>query len=211
MPSNDILFTFLVATAVFAYMPGPSTLYAATQTLVRGRQAGWLAALGIHVGGYVHILAAALGISALFMAVPLLYSIIKITGACYLVWLGIQLYNSKEHLSELVSDVDTAIIPRRTFWQSITVEVLNPKTAIFYLAFLPQFTEPSAALPLWGQLLILGTFVNIMFSSADVLCVVLSSTLVKYFKQAPVGSRIVQRVGGGILVGLGIKLALTPQ
>jgi len=142
MPSTEVLLTFLIATAVFAYMPGPSMLYAAAQTIARGRRAGWLAALGIHVGGYAHVIAAALGLSVLFTAVPILYSI---------------------------------------------------------------------SLPLWGQLMILGTFVNVAFSSADVLCVLLSSTVVKFFKQSPTGSRIVQRIGGGVLVALGINLAISRQ
>jgi len=211
MPSSDLLLTFLIATAVFAYMPGPSTLYAAAQTIACGRRAGWFATIGIHVGGYAHVIAAALGVSALFTAVPLLYSIIKLAGACYLVWLGIQFFRSTEDLSSTASDTSDTALPRQTFWQSITVEMLNPKTAIFYIAFLPQFTDPAATLPLWGQMLVLGTLVNIMFSSADVLCVLFSSAVMNYFKQSPGGNRIAQRIGGSILVGLGIKLALTRQ
>ena len=211
MPSFEPLLMFLAATAVFAYMPGPSTLYAAAQTISGGRRAGWLAASGIHVGGYVHVVAAALGISVLFTAVPTLYWILKIAGAGYLVWLGIQMFRANEDLSQIAAEANNAMLPRRTFWQSTTVEILNPKTAIFYIAFLPQFTDPAAALPLWGQLLILGTVVNIMFSSADVLCVVLSAAVMKYFKETPSGSRIAQRIGGGILVGLGINLAFTRQ
>jgi len=209
MPSGEIIVTFLLATAVFAYMPGPSTLFAAAQTIANGRKAGWMAALGIHIGGYVHVIAAVLGISTLFIAVPTLYSVIKLMGACYLVWLGIQLIRSQEALSQIAVDVNTSQLPRRTFLQSIIVEVLNPKTALFYVAFLPQFTDATAALPLWGQLLILGTAVNLMFSSADILCVLLSATVVEYFNRSSGCGRIVQRIGGGILVGLGIKLAIS--
>ena len=211
MPSSEILFTFLVATAVFAYMPGPATMYTAAQTIARGRRAGWMAALGLHIGGYAHVIAAALGLSVLLTAVPALYSIIKIVGACYLIWLGIQLFRSNEDFSSIAPDVNIKQQPLPTFRQSATVELLNPKTAVFYIAFLPQFTDPAATLPLWGQLLILGTFVNILFSSADVLCVILSSAVMKFFKETPAGSRIAQRIGGCILVGLGINLAITGQ
>jgi len=211
MASSELLFTFLIATTVFAYMPGPATLSTAVQTITRGRRAGWLAALGLHVGGYVHVIAAALGISVLLSAVPALYSMIKIVGACYLVWLGVQLFRSNEDFSKIASEVKSNKLPAPTFRQSATVEILNPKTVVFYIAFLPQFTDPAATFPLWGQLLILGTIVNILFSSADVLCVVLSSTVMKYFKSSPAGSRIMQRIGGGILIGLGINLALTGQ
>ena len=209
MPSSEILITFLLATAVFAYMPGPATMYTAAQTIAHGRRAGWLAASGLHIGGYAHVIASALGISVLLTAVPALYSIIKIVGACYLIWLGIQMFRSKQDFTQIASDVDSTSQPLPTFLQSATVEILNPKTVVFYIAFLPQFTDPAAAFPLWVQLLVLGTIVNILFSSADLLCVVLSSAAMNFFKKTPTGSRIMQRIGGSILVGLGINLALT--
>jgi len=209
MPSSEVLVTFLLATTVFAYMPGPATLYTAAQTIGNGRRAGWLAALGLHIGGYAHVIASALGISVLLTAVPALYSVIKIVGACYLVWLGVQLFRSKDDFSKLSSDAGNTEQSLPTFRQSATVELLNPKTVVFYIAFLPQFTDPAAAFPLWGQLLILGTVVNILFSSADVLCVILSSTVMQFFKETPTGSRMMQRIGGSILIGLGINLALT--
>ena len=83
MPTLDLLITFLIAAAIFAYMPGPSTLYAAAQTIARGQQAGWFAALGIHVGGYVHVLAAAFGLGLLFDAVPSLYLVLKYGGSVF--------------------------------------------------------------------------------------------------------------------------------
>ncbi|MGB0505347.1 MAG: LysE family translocator [Pikeienuella sp.] len=97
---------------------------------------------------------------------------------------------------------------RKALWESVTVETLNPKTAIFYVAFLPQFTDPAAGQAIWTQLLILGTIVNVMFSSADVLCVVLADKVTTYFKSSGSGSCIAQRVGGGILVALGVNVAL---
>jgi threonine/homoserine/homoserine lactone efflux protein len=84
---------------------------------------------------------------------------------------------------------------------------LNPKTAIFFLAFLPQFTDASAALPIWAQLLILGTIVNLMFSSADVVCVVLADRVTRWLKGSTTANRVAQRIGGGLLVVLGINLA----
>jgi len=98
---------------------------------------------------------------------------------------------------------------QHTFWHSISVEILNPKTAIFYIAFLPQFTDPAAALPITAQLLILGAIVNVMFSSADVLCVLMASVVVKFFANSPAGNRILQRVGGGVLVALGLHLGFS--
>lgn len=210
MPSYDTMIAFFLATAVFAYMPGPATLYAAAQTLARGRRAGWMAALGIHIGGYLHVAAAALGLAVLFTTVPALYTVLKFAGALYLIWLGLKLFFSGELRANANLEL-TAKSPRRAFWESVTVEVLNPKTAIFYLAFLPQFTDLSIGLPVWLQLLVLGTIVNVMFSSADVLCVLLADKITKLLKNSGSANRIAQRIGGGLLVGLGLNLAANRQ
>ena len=207
MPTLDLLLTFLIAAAIFAYMPGPSTLYAAAQTIARGQQAGWFAALGIHVGGYVHVLAAAFGLGVLFDAVPSLYLVVKYMGAVYLVWLGIKMFMAVPAQSvDMTSNrFDKSF---RVFWQSASVEILNPKTAIFYIAFLPQFTDPNTAFPVWLQLLVLGAIVNVMFSSADAICVVLAARIKALVQKVTTGARLVQRIGGVALVGLGIYLGL---
>ena len=207
MPSLDLSLAFFIATSIFAYMPGPSTLYAAAQTIARGRRAGWFAALGIHIGGYVHVIAAAAGLAFLFQAVPTLYVALKLAGAAYLVWLGISMFRTKSDAAQMPQKVSSKTA-KRAFWESVSVEVLNPKTAIFYVAFLPQFVDAGAALPIWAQLLILGTVVNIMFSSADAICVILADKIAAFFKTSRSSSRIAQRVGGSILVALGVKLAL---
>ena len=95
MPSHELLVAFFVTTAIFAYIPGPAMLYATAQTLGGGRSAGLMAALGIHLGCYVHVLAAAAGLSVLFHAVPVLYVAVKLAGAAYLIWLGISLFRSR--------------------------------------------------------------------------------------------------------------------
>ena len=204
MPAPDLLLAFMAATLVFAYMPGPALLYTAAQTIARGRRAGWQAVLGLHVGGYAHVLAAAMGLAVLFELVPLLFTLVKLAGAAYLIWLGARL---------ILRPSDTSgpnPQPTRTaFWQSVTVEMLNPKTALFFLAFLPQFCDPAAALPIWAQLMVLGTVVNLTFSSADVLCVLFASRIARGLRGAPGRARLAQRLGGGVLVGLGVKLALT--
>ena len=207
MPSFEILVAFVVATSIFAYMPGPSTLYAAAQTIARGRRAGWFAALGIHIGGYVHVLAAAVGLAILFQAIPILYLALKFAGAGYLIWLGVSMFLTK---AETGTKPQVAVkkSARRAFWESVSVEVLNPKTAIFYLAFLPQFADPSAAFPIWVQLIILGTIVNIMFSSADAICVILADKITTLFEASSSANRIANKIGGSVLVALGINLAL---
>ncbi len=207
MPSLELLTAFAVATLIFGYMPGPALLYAAAQTIARGRKAGWMAALGLHIGGYVHVIAAAFGLALLFQAVPTLYLVLKLVGAAYLVWLGARLILSAR---TSVAQMPTVAVksPRRAFWESVTVEVLNPKTALFYLAFLPQFTDAAASFPIWLQLLVLGTIVNVVFSSADVLCVLLADRVTAALRGAPSGGLWLRRLGGGLLIGLGGKLAL---
>ena len=177
MPSMELLLAFLATTAIFAYIPGPAMLYAAAQTMARGRWSGLMATLGIHLGGYVHVFAAAAGLSVLFHAVPVLYMVVKFAGAAYLVWLGISLFRAKTQGERALPGIQ-AKSGRRAFFESITVEVLNPKTAIFFVAFLPQFIDASAAFPVWLQFVILGTIVNLMFSSADIACVILAGVLI---------------------------------
>lgn len=207
MPSLEILLTFFVTTAIFAYIPGPAMLYAAAQTMARGRVAGLMASLGIHIGGCVHVLAAAAGLSILFHAVPTLYLAVKLAGAAYLVWLGFTLMRTRAS-GEGGMPVVEAKSARRAFFESITVEVLNPKTAIFFIAFLPQFTDVSAAFPVWLQFLLLGTVANLVFSSADLVCVLLAGAVVARMRRSTRAQRLLQRAGGTVLIGLGAHLAL---
>jgi threonine/homoserine/homoserine lactone efflux protein len=208
MPSTDLLAAFFVTTAIFAYIPGPAMLYTVAQTLARGRFAGIMAMLGIHLGCYVHVLAAAAGLSVLFHAVPTLYLIVKLGGAAYLCWLGISLFRARPQGDAEALPAVAAKSGRRALIESVTVEVLNPKTALFFIAFLPQFVDASAAFPVWLQFVILGTVVNVMFSSADLVCVLLAGALVKRLRRSGSAQRLMQRAGGAVLVGLGVRLAL---
>jgi threonine/homoserine/homoserine lactone efflux protein len=207
MPSYELLVTFFITTALFAYIPGPAMLYAAAQTLAGGRRAGLMASLGIHLGCYVHVVSAAAGLSILFHAVPILYSAVKLIGAGYLIWLGISLLRSPGE-QEAGPASAASKSAGRAFLHSISVEVLNPKTAIFFMAFLPQFIDASAALPVWAQFLILGTIVNLIFSSADIVCVVLAGAIIGRLRQSGAAQRMMRRAGGTILIGLGSHLAL---
>lgn len=207
MPSPDLFLAFLVTTAIFAYIPGPAMLYAAAQTVARGRRSGLMAALGIHIGGYVHVAAAAAGLSALFHLVPTLYLAVKLAGAAYLVWLGIRMLRGERGAGEPTM----AAAPKsgqRAFFESIAVEALNPKTAIFFLAFLPQFIDPAGGVAVWAQFLVLGAIVNAMFTSADLVCVALAGAVMARLRRSTRAQRMMQRLGGAVLVGLGVNLAL---
>ena len=209
MPGLELLLPFLAATLVFAVMPGPAILYTAAQTMARGRRGGALAALGIHVGGFLHVAAAAAGLSAIFTHVPIAYTAVKLAGALYLIWLGVGIIRRK---------LDPEVLPRmdgkgtrRAFLESITVEVLNPKAALFYIAFLPQFVDPAAALPIWAQFLVLGWIVNVAFSAADVVTIVLTSALLTRLRRSGTAQRVLRWTGGSILAGLGLHLATSDR
>lgn len=207
MPSTELLVAFFATTAIFAYIPGPAMLYAAAQTMARGRWSGLMAALGIHLGGYVHVFVAAVGLSVLFHAVPVLYMAVKLVGALYLIWLGVSLFRAKAQGGVVLPGIQPKSA-RRAFFESVAVEVLNPKTAIFFMAFLPQFIDASAAFPVWLQFVVLGTIVNLMFSSADIVCVVLAGAVIARLRQSSRAQRLMRRAGGAVLVGLGVHVAL---
>jgi threonine/homoserine/homoserine lactone efflux protein len=209
MPGLDLLIPFAIATALFAYFPGPALLYTAAQTIARGRRAGFMAALGIHLGCYLHVIAAALGLSAVLHYVPTLYLALKLAGAAYLIWLGIGIWRQQVATGGALAP--PAKTTRRALLESMLVEILNPKVALFFLAFLPQFVDPNAGLPVALQFLILGVIVNLSFSSADVVTVLLADKVVSYARRSGSGMRIAQRLGGGLLVALGLRLALSRQ
>ncbi len=205
MASWDLLTSFAVATLLFGYMPGPAIVYTAAQTLAFGRNGGLMAALGLHTGGYLHVIASALGLAVILTLVPTLFLAIKIAGACYLVWLGISIIRSGATSTDLPA-IDRRNA-KRAFAHSMLVEILNPKTALFYLAFLPQFVDPAAAWPAWVQFLVLGTVVNLTFSSADIATVMMTGEILKRLKQSGSAQKIIKWIGGSVLVVLGINLA----
>lgn len=208
MPPFETLIAFAVATALYAFLPGPALLYTAAQTLARGRRAGFMAAFGIHIGCYAHVAGAALGLSAIFTHVPEAYLALKIAGAVYLIWLGIGMICRRD-AAEAGGPAIASRSPWRAFADSVVVELLNPKVAIFFIAFLPQFVDPSASLPLWAQFLILGTIVNFAFSSADVLTILAASAVMGRVRRSGAAGRWMRYVAGSVLVGLGLKLAVT--
>ena len=128
----------------------------------------------------------------------------------YLVWLGISYFIGLSKTNSTVSAAGRKS-RRKALRDSIIVEVLNPKTALFYLSFLPQFTDRSASLPVWGQVLVLGTVVNVMFSVTDAICIELSEAMTKRLVGSHRAGRLAQRVGGSLLIALGVNLATSPQ
>lgn len=205
MASWETLVAFATVTILVAYFPGPALLYTAAQTISHGRKAGLMAMLGIHLGCYLHVFAAAFGLSAVFRHVPELYMAVKIAGALYLVWIGIGMIRSR--LGAADQPLAPAKTVKRALLDSFIVEVLNPKVALFFIALLPQFVDPAGSLPVWAQLLVLGVIVNFAFSSADLVTVFGASFVVGAMKKTRAGFAFGRWIGGSLMIGLGLKLA----
>ena len=204
MPPTDLLLAFLISTALFAFIPGPAMLYAAARTLAGGRRAGLMAAFGVHVGGYAHVLAAATGLSVLFHAVPALYTAVKLAGAVYLVVMGWRLATG--HAAESTESRELQE-PRRAFAQSVLVELLNPKTAIFFLAFLPQFVHPESGSSL-VQFAVLGLIFSGLSAVYTSLLALAIRPLSRGFKGLSKLRRWEGKIIGTLFMGLGLKVAL---
>ncbi len=194
---------FAFATMAFACMPGPAILYMSAQTLAHGHRAGLMAALGIHLGCYIHIAGASIGLAALLHHAPALYTAVRTAGALYMLWLGGRMIVPPGARAE----TETRSRQRKVLHDSIVVEVLNPKTALFFLTFLPQFVDPAATTPDWLQFLLLGVIVNGAFSLGDLASVGIAS-LAAPLVSTPGSGLWVSRISGCILVGLSLAIML---
>ena len=194
---------FLAAASVIAAVPGPGIFYVAARTLSGGRKAGIASTFGTALGGLVHVIAGALGVSAIILASAELFTVLKFAGALYLVWLGIRTFREgRQTMPEGISAVGTA----RAFREGVLVEALNPKTAAFFLAFIPQFIEPAGGPAL--QFIALGLISVALNALADVVVVMMAATARNGLVRRP---QLLQRLrqGSGLFIaGLGISLAL---
>jgi threonine/homoserine/homoserine lactone efflux protein len=197
---------FLAAALVIAAVPGPGIFYVATRTLSGGRIAGIASTLGTALGGIVHVIAGAAGVAAIILASAELFTVLKFFGALYLVWLGYRTFREAGHLSALQNDHDD-IGHRRAFYEGILVEALNPKTAAFFLAFIPQFIDPAAVNPAL-QFVALGLVSVALNTSADLVVVALSAATRRQFTGRPMLLRRLSQGSGLLMAGLGISLAL---
>ena len=205
MPEPSTLLLFAAAAFALIIVPGPVVLYVVARSLEQGRSAGVVSVLGAGVGAFVHILAAAVGLSALLASSVVAFSVVKYLGAAYLIYLGVRKLLSQPASA---SNVDIKRQPlTKIFYEGVVVNVLNPKTAIFFLAFLPQFVDASGGNAA-SQILILGlTFVVIGLLS-DSLYALLAGTFGTYLKQSRRFLGVQHYVSGGIYVALGIGAAL---
>ena len=198
---------FLLAAVLLAITPGPGIAYVVARTAAGGRTEGLASCLGTGLGGSVHVVAAALGLSFIIAESALAFNLLKYLGAAYLVYLGIHMLLRKEH--ELPAMVPKSQGPRRAFREGIMVEALNVKTALFFLAFLPQFV--SASEPLAPQLILMGTVCVALNTLVDVIAVLAAARLLKSGVARATQARFLTRVSGVTMIGLGTYLAFAKR
>lgn len=199
------LFAFVLAALALAITPGPGIAYVVARTVAGGRAEGLASCLGTGLGGLVHVAAAVLGLSLVIAQSALAFDLVKYIGAAYLIYLGVRMLMREEQAVE-VGRVK-AQGARRAFMEGIMVETLNVKTALFFLAFLPQFTSPGS--PLAPQLAVLGTICVALNTFVDVLAVLGANRLVQASAARATRARLLTRVSGCTMMTLGIVLALT--
>lgn len=196
---------FLSAALILALTPGPGMLYVLGRRLHAGRREGVLSSLGTLVGGSVHVLAAAFGLSAVLATSAVAFSIIKFAGAAYLVYLGVTMLRSRNMNVEMAEEQGAG---QGHFLQGIWTEVLNPKTALFFLSFIPQFVSTAKG-HLVLQFLFLGSVSVALNTSADLLAVLLAGALAHKLRDNP-GFTRKQRTASGVgMIGLGVYVATT--
>jgi threonine/homoserine/homoserine lactone efflux protein len=197
---------YVAAALLLAVTPGPGLFYVAARTLAGGRAEGVASSFGTGLGGLVHVLAGSLGISALVLASADLFTALKLLGAAYLVWLGVRTFQAARR-DALAGCTAPPVGMRRAFREGVLVEALNPKTAAFFLAFVPQFLDPAAG-HVALQFVLLGAISVALNTLADIAVAFAASGIRHGAAARPALVRRLREASGGAMVALGIGLAL---
>ncbi|CAH1690818.1 LysE family translocator [Hyphomicrobiales bacterium] len=213
MPDFTQFALYFAAALLLAITPGPSIFYVAARTLAGGRAEGIASSFGTGLGGMVHVFAGSLGVSALVLASAELFAALKLVGAAYLVWLGVRtiLATRREAVTMLAGGIATPPIgSRRAFREGVFVEALNPKTAAFFLALIPQFVDPGVGYVAL-QFMVLG-FVSVALNTLADAIVALGASRIRDGAAARPGIiRQLRAVSGGAMIALGVGLALAKR
>jgi threonine/homoserine/homoserine lactone efflux protein len=203
------LYLFFIASLLLNLTPGNDMLYVASRSISQGIKAGIISALGIFLGCFVHIMAAVFGLSLIIARSAYLFSMVKFAGAAYLVYLGIRALTAKHKVSADVTD-PARVNKWKLFKQGIVTNALNPKVAIFFLSFLPQFIDPAS--PFFKvQLFTLGVWFALQGTIVLIIVAIVLGKTKDFFRQNPKVWMIQEKITGVILIGLGIKVALTAR
>lgn len=198
-------FTFLLAAVVLAITPGPGIAYVVARTVAGGRAEGLASCFGTALGGLLHVLAAALGLSLVLARSALAFNLLKYVGAAYLVYLGVRMMLRQAPAFEVGAVASQGA--RRALFEGISVEALNVKTALFFLAFLPQFVSPAE--PVVPQLVLLGSICVALNTAVDVVAVLAAHRLLRSGAARAARARLMNRLSGATMLGLGVFLALS--
>jgi threonine/homoserine/homoserine lactone efflux protein len=206
LPNAPSLFLFIAGSLLLLVVPGPAVFYVLSRAVGQGRGAGVVSAAGISVGTLFHVAAAVLGLSALLVSSARAFQTVKLVGAAYLVFLGVRMLMNR--VDEAAPAPETAHSYRRIFAQGILVNVLNPKSALFFLAFLPQFVEPARGhIP--TQIFSLGVLFAAMGLLSDSSWALVAATLAAKLKNNFRWRRTQKNISGGALVALGLATAFS--
>lgn len=202
------LFGFVLAALIVLLIPGPGVLYVVTRSLVQGRRAGFVSVLGLSIGALVHVAAATAGLSAILLASAVAFGTIKALGACYLIYLGIRtLFSQSSTTDDRAPKADSLY---RVFADGIVVSVLNPKIAVFFLAFLPQFIVVGHG-TISQQFLLLGLLYVGLALCTDSAYALGASSLRRFLSEQFVRGALPKYISGCIYLGLGVGLALADR
>jgi threonine/homoserine/homoserine lactone efflux protein len=199
---------FLLAALGLVFVPGPAVLFVLTRSVDQGRRAGAISALGIGAADLVHTTAAALGLSALLLASALAFSVVKYLGAAYLIYLGVRTLLRREAGQH--TDRTEPQPPLRMFFQGLLVEIFNPKAALFFFAFLPQFVDPAIG-PVALQVLLFGSLFVVLGLCSLGIYIFLAGTIAKWLSRSSRFRQIRRYITGSIYIGLGVTAAFTGQ
>ena len=205
MLSITTIFVFSISSILLALTPGPDMLYIAARSVAQGRSAGIVSALGVHSGLLIHTIAAALGISALIEASAVAFNLIRFAGAAYLIYLGIQAFMSKSEPLEVKPVAQKTM--KEIFYQGLITNLLNPKVILFFLAFLPQFIDPTKG-NASTQLILLGILLVVVSLPVDIAVGLLGGVLGKWMKSNKGMQRSGKWITGSVFISLGIGTAI---
>jgi threonine/homoserine/homoserine lactone efflux protein len=207
LPAARDMFVFVSAAAILLLIPGPAVLYILARSMEQGRMAGLASAAGIAVGTLVHVLAATLGLSALLISSVFSYSALKYAGACYLFYLGIKKFCTRKETADRQPPRDPTPA-RKVFAQGVLVNVLNPKTAIFFFAFLPQFVSPARG-QVSLQFLALGLLFAVMGWISDSIWALAAGSVAHWLRRKQPFMNQERYLAGTVYVGLGLATAVS--
>ena len=210
MPEISQLALFMAAAFLLAVTPGPGIFYVAARTLAGGRVEGIASSLGTGLGGMVHVLAGSLGVSAIVLASAELFTALKLIGAAYLIWVGVRTIQAARRDASAASNGGPAtppLGPRRAFREGVLVEALNPKTAAFFLAFVPQFVDLAAG-GVAMQFVVLGFLSVALNTLADIVVAFAASSIREGAAARPTLIRRLREGSGAAMIALGFGLAL---